>query len=57
MNNAAKFGIAIVVLAWVALCWVLLDRAQITLRTILVIAISGILVIVPLVKKYGKKPD
>ena len=46
-----------VLLLWVCLCWLVLSRAQITFMTVFSIVASGIIVFVPLYKKYHKNKD
>ena len=45
-----------ILLLWVGLCWILLERAaRIDFMVIFSIVASGIIVFVPLYKKYVKK--
>ncbi|MBO4955476.1 MAG: hypothetical protein J6C77_03625 [Muribaculaceae bacterium] len=56
MNTAAKLRFACIVLLWLLLCWIVVSSTpRITLYTIFVIVASGIVVFVPLYKKYKKK--
>ncbi|MBR4219285.1 MAG: hypothetical protein IKR71_09635 [Bacteroidales bacterium] len=43
-----------ILLLWVFLCWLVLTRAKLTLMTLFSIVASGIIVFVPLYKKYYK---
>lgn len=56
MDTATKIRLAFIVLLWLALCWILISASErITLYTVFVIAASGVVVFVPLYKKYNKK--
>ncbi len=55
MKQSQLIGLIILTLAWVALCWILISRAGLSLRIILVIIMSGIIVFMPLYKKYRKR--
>lgn len=57
MKGAKYFGISVILLLWLWLVVFILLRSRITLLTIIWIAISGVLIFVPLYKKYFKKPD
>ena len=58
MNGSAAFRFACILLLWVALCYLLLTRtARIDGMTIFTIVASGIIVFVPLYKKYVRKKD
>ena len=47
-----------ITMAWLALCWLLLTRAaRIDFMVIFSIVASGIIVFVPLYKKYVRKKD
>ena len=47
-----------ILLLWVGLCWLLLTRtARIDFMVIFIIVASGIIVFVPLYKKYVRKKD
>lgn len=54
-RNAVLF--TIVALAWVALVVMLLVNGGVTLYNIFVVVASGIIVLVPMYKKYVKKND
>ncbi len=55
MTNSQKFRFACIVLLWVLLVvYILMYSVEITLYTIFVIVTSGIVVFVPLYKKYIK---
>lgn len=56
MTTSEKIRFACIVALWVALCYLMVTRqAQVTLWTVFVIVASGIVVFVPLYKKYMKK--
>ena len=55
-GNIIRF--ACILLLWLGLCWLLLTRAvKIDCMVIFTIVASGIIVFVPLYKKYVKKKD
>lgn len=54
MKKGAIIGISILAMIWLVLAWLMLSTQGITLRTLLLLAMSGVIVFVPLFKKYGK---
>ena len=57
MTTRNKIRFVCITMAWLALCWLLLTRAQIDFMVIFSIVASGIIVFVPLYKKYMRKKD
>jgi len=58
MTTGNMIRFACILLLWVCLCWLLLTRtARIDAMTIFTIVASGIIVFVPLYKKYVRKKD
>ena len=58
MNKGNVIRFACIVILWSALCYLLLSRvARIDFMTIFTILASGIIVFVPLYKKYVRKKD
>lgn len=57
MKSGKYIGIAVLALVWVWLVVIILLRTSVTLLTIIWIAISAIIIFVPLYKRYFKKPD
>lgn len=55
MSNIKKFGLVIIVLLWIGLCWIMIDIGGFNLKNLLVAIMSGVIVFVPLWKKYGQK--
>lgn len=55
MNKPLIFRLVCIVLLWLALCYILITSAPMTLRTLFVIVASGIIVFVPLYKKHFRK--
>jgi hypothetical protein len=58
MSGQQKFRFVCITLLWLALCYLLVSSQPLTLRVVLIIVTSGIVVFVPLYKKYirnGKK--
>lgn len=54
MSGGDIFRFTCIGLLWLALCYLLVTSQPVTLRVILVIIGSGIIVFVPLYKKYRK---
>mgnify|MGYP006956014744 FL=1 len=52
MNMGKKIGIAVLAAVWLWLAWYALASLGITLVNLLIIIMSGIIVFVPLWKKY-----
>lgn len=52
MNNYTIFRFACLVLLWIALCIILLKSREVDFMVIFSIIASGIIVFVPLYKKY-----
>lgn len=59
MKTTALIGIAVLAVIWVWLAWMLLAAGGVTLKNIIVLAMSGIIIFVPLVRKFSnfKKKD
>jgi len=58
MKPGRVIGLAIVVIAWVGLCVVLLSRVEeLDGMTLFSIVASGIIIFVPLYKRYFKSKD
>lgn len=55
MTNSHKFRFACLLILWLALCFLLVTSRPFTLWVAFVIVASGIVVFVPLYKKYMKK--
>ena len=58
MSTGNMIRFVCILLLWVGLCWMLLTRAaRIDFMVIFTIVASGIVVFVPLYKKYVRKKD
>ena len=57
MKPVAVIGLSILLIIWLWLAWVLLSVGGITLRNLIVLAMSAIIIFVPLMKKYYKGPN
>lgn len=55
MTAAQKFQLACIAILWLLLCYILVATRPFTLWLLFVIVASGIVVFVPLYKKYKKK--
>jgi hypothetical protein len=54
MNGATKFRLLCLTVLWICLCYLLIQGRGINLWSIFVIIASGIVVFVPLYKKYNR---
>lgn len=52
MNIWKIIGLIILLAVWVWLCWLIFAGAGFNLRTLFIAAASGIIIFVPLYKKY-----
>lgn len=56
MEMSKIIGISVLALIWVWLVWMLLTAGGVNLKNLLIAAMTGIIIFVPLYKKYfGKK--
>lgn len=55
MSKSKIIGIAILAIIWVWLVWILFMSGGFNLKNILIAAITGIIIFVPLYKKYFGK--
>ncbi len=57
MKKGAVAGFMLLgaVLAWLA--WIMLSKGGLTLKDIIIVVMSGIIVFVPLWKRYGRKGE
>lgn len=52
MKKSVIFGITVLAIVWIWLAWILLSQGGITLKNLMVLAITGIIIFVPLYRKY-----
>lgn len=57
MKKGAVVGFVILGAVWAWLAWLLLSKEGLTLKDILIVVMSGIIVFVPLWKRYGRKGE
>ena len=59
MKTSSIFGIVLLAILWIWLAWAILASNGITLYNLIIVAISGIIVFVPLYRKFStnKKKD
>ena len=55
MSNAVKFRFACIILLWLALSYLVITTQPLTLKTLFILIASGIIVFVPMYKKYIRK--
>lgn len=54
MSISKIIGLVILFLVWLWLVWSLLSLGGVNLKNLLISAMAGIIIFVPLYKKYGK---
>lgn len=59
MKTSAILGLSVLLCIWMWLAWILLSSSGLTLKNLLVLAMSAIIIFVPLVRKFsdGHKKD
>lgn len=57
MDTSVKIRFCFIAALWVALVWLVVSSQPLTLWTLFMIAVSGIVVWVPLYKKYIRKDN
>lgn len=55
MTNAVKFRFVCLILLWLCLSYLVVTTQPFTLKTIFILVASGIIVFVPMYKKYIRK--
>lgn len=53
MKRAALIGIILLLMLWLWLAWLLLSTAGISLKNLIILAMSAIIVFVPLFRKFN----
>lgn len=54
MKTSAVIGLCFLAAVWLLLSWLLLSAGGVNLRNLLVIAMSAIIIFVPIYKKFAK---
>lgn len=57
MKTSALIGLSLLLVIWMWLAWVLLTSGGVNLKNLLILAMSGIIIFVPLWKRYFRKSD
>lgn len=57
MKTSALIGVVILTIAWLWLAWMLLSLGGLTLKNIIILAMSAVIVYVPIVKKFSKREN
>lgn len=52
MKTSVIIGLSVLLTVWLWLAWMLLSSGGVTLRNLLILGMSGIIIFVPLFKKY-----
>lgn len=55
MKTGTIIGIILLGIAWLWLAWALIAYGGFNLKNLLLVAMTGIIIFVPLYKKYGKR--
>lgn len=55
MTNAVKFRFVCLILLWLCLSYLVVTTQPFTLKTVFILVASGIIVFVPMYKKYIRK--
>lgn len=57
MKKSAIIGISVLLMVWLYLAWLLLSTSGINLKNLLLLAMTAIIIFVPMMKKYGNRGD
>ena len=53
MKSTAIIGLALLFMVWLWLAWMLLAYGGVTLKNLLLLAMTAVIIFVPLLKKFG----
>lgn len=57
MKTSAIIGLSLLLAVWLWLAWLLLSAGGVNLKNLLILAMTAIIIFVPLWKKYYKGPE
>lgn len=57
MKKSTLFGFIVLALVYIWLAWLMLSKSSVTLYNILLIVMAGMIIFVPLYRKYMVKED
>ncbi|MBS7347724.1 MAG: hypothetical protein SOV24_00845 [Muribaculaceae bacterium] len=57
MKKSTLFGFIVLALVYIWLAWLILSKSSVTLYNILLIVMAGMIIFVPLYRKYMVKED
>ncbi len=57
MKKSTLFGFIVLALVYIWLAWLILSKSSVTLYNILLILMAGMIIFVPLYRKYMVKED
>lgn len=57
MKKSTLFGFIVLALVYIWLAWLILSKSSVTLYNILLIVMAGMIIFVPLYRKYMFKED
>ncbi|MGM9816465.1 MAG: hypothetical protein ACI304_05350 [Lepagella sp.] len=57
MKKSTLFGFIVLALVYIWMAWLILSKSSVTLYNILLIAMAGVIIFVPLYRKYIVKED
>lgn len=55
MSTSRIIGISVLFIVWIWLAWFMLKNAGLTLYNLIIVAMTGIIIFVPLYKKFIRK--
>ncbi len=53
MKTSAVIGLSLLLCIWLWLAWLLLSQSGVNLKNIILLAMTAIIIFVPLLKKFG----
>ncbi len=57
MKKSTLFGFIVLALVYIWMAWLILSKSSVTLYNILLIVMAGVIIFVPLYRKYIMKED
>lgn len=57
MKTSVIIGLSLLLTVWLWLAWLLLTSSGVNLKNLLLLAMTAIIIFVPLLKKYGNRGE
>lgn len=57
MKTSVIIGLSLLLMVWLWLAWLLLSSSGVNLKNLLLLAMTAIIIFVPLLKKYGNRSE